>query len=83
MASCTRHSTTTITIIYRKENVEVYLKYEEIIVNGSNENKYTMKKYVQEDNTYHMTCSCASFKYCKLNYKTCKHITNYLAENKM
>ena len=45
--------------------------------------KYTMKKYVQEDNTYHMTCSCASFKYCKLNYKTCKHITNYLAENKM
>ena len=56
---------------------------EEIIVAGSNNTKYTLKKYLQDDNSFHMTCTCPSFKYCKLNFKTCKHITNYLAEKNM
>ena len=56
---------------------------EEIIVSGTNGKQYTLKKYLQDDNSFHMTCTCPSFKYCKLNYKTCKHITNYLAEKNM
>lgn len=56
---------------------------EEIIVSGSNSKKYILKKYLQDDNSLHITCTCPSFKYCKLNYKTCKHITNYLAEKNM
>lgn len=67
----------------KKQKLETFPKYEEINIKGSNENEYILKKYTQEDNSYHITCSCPSFKYCKLNYKTCKHITNYLAENKM
>ena len=54
-----------------------------IIVSGTNGKQYTLKKYLQDDNSFHMTCTCPSFKYCKLNYKTCKHITNYLAEKNM
>ena len=67
----------------KKQKIEDYPKCEEIIITGSTGNKYVIKKYTQQDNTYHITCSCPSFTYCKLNYKTCKHITNYLAENKM
>ena len=62
---------------------EAFPKYEEIMITGSTGNKYVIRKYTQQDNSYHMTCSCPSFTYCKLNYKTCKHIANYLAENKM
>ena len=67
----------------KKQKFDNFPKCEEIIITGSKGNKYVMKKYIQENNTYHITCSCPSFTYCKLNYKTCKHITNYLAENKM
>ena len=56
---------------------------EQIIVSGTNGKQYTLKKYLQDDNSFHMTCTCPSFKYCKLNFKTCKHITNYLAEKNM
>ena len=56
---------------------------EEIIISGISGKQYILKKYLQDDNSFHMTCTCPSFKYCKLNYKTCKHITNYLAEKNM
>lgn len=67
----------------KDQKIDIFPKYEEIIIEGSTQNKYILKKYTQQDNTYHITCSCPSFTFCKLNYKTCKHITNYLAENKM
>ena len=67
----------------KKQKFEDYPKCEEINVLGSSGNKYVIKKYIQENNVYYMTCSCPSFTFCKLNYRTCKHITNYLAENKM
>ena len=56
---------------------------EEIIISGISGKQYILKKYLQDDNSFHMTCTCPSFKYCKLNFKTCKHITNYLAEKNM
>ena len=67
----------------KKQKIDSFPKFEEINIVGSTGNKYVIKKYTQQNNTYHMTCSCPSFTFCKLNYKTCKHITNYLAENKM
>lgn len=58
-------------------------KCEERKVIGSQGNEYILKKYIHSDDTFHMTCTCPSFRFCKLNYKTCKHITNHLAENEM
>ena len=67
----------------KKQKIEHYPNCEEIFITGSTGNKYVIKKYTPQNNVYQLTCSCPSFTFCKLNIRTCKHITNYLAENKM
>ena len=60
---------------------EVEEMIEKIDVTGSTGNIYNIKKFKLNDGTSRLTCSCPSYKYCKDEHKTCKHIKKHLLGN--